>query len=675
MPLSEAQLRSVLLAQAIEGVDRGQVLVSAPEREAALHAAIAATQARGASRITLADVLLPRAGELAQRAAGREPAIAALHAGDTRWRWLARALPLVALALGLAADRVANAHRVDLLSPPLLLVPAWNLVVYASLAVQALRRGRAWSTGTAPRWLRAALARLPGRGRSLPARIAADFQTRWFAATPALQGARASRVLHLCAAAWGAGLALSLLLRGLVVRYQFGWESTFLDASQVHAIVRVLFAPLTALTGLAPFSLAEIAATQDFAGSGEAGGRWVWMYVGLLALVVVLPRVALAAVARWREARLARRCLLDLRAPEFDALRAALPAEVLVGVLGADAEQAAALAAVLALHQDTATPLEDHLRVVPADAPDTPVDVVLLPWAQVPKGEWPAAWQSAPDLALPWQAWGASWVLEPALPDALAATLPRHAAALRRLRQAWQARNEQRFQQATQLLARQLRACVPLPGAPDDPAARARHLQQLHAELRALHALPQLAAPAPAQPAARLPAAPAVPAPAPGRSAGEQLRTALGTSAGAAAGAAAGAKAGAMIDLGLGGLTLGAGTALGALLGGATAWTLQGLQKRSPGPDASPSPEPLRETARAACLLYLALAHQARMTPEALQALAARWPEQLERAITPRWPALREALQVPEPPGPLSALLEEVLREVLERNFPARGIT
>ena len=83
----------------------------------------------------------------------------------------------------------------------------------------------------------------------------------------------------------------------------------------------------------------------------------------------------------------------------------------------------------------------------------------------------------------------------------------------------------------------------------------------------------------------------------------------------------------------------------------------------------------MRETARAACLLYLALAHQARMTPEALQALAARWPEQLERAITPRWPALREALQVPEPPGPLSALLEEVLREVLERNFPARGIT
>ena len=70
----------------------------------------------------------------------------------------------------------------------------------------------------------------------LAARIVADFHTRWFAHAADLLQQRAARVLHLCAAAWGAGIALSLLLRGLVVRYQFGWESTFLDAAQVHAI-------------------------------------------------------------------------------------------------------------------------------------------------------------------------------------------------------------------------------------------------------------------------------------------------------------------------------------------------------------------------------------------------------------------------------------------------------
>ncbi len=514
--LPEAQLRSVLLAQAIEDADSAQALVSAPERAAALQDAIAAARERGVARVQLADVLLARAQTVVQRAAGREPALAALQAGDTRWRWLGRALPLAALALGLAADRVANAHRVDLLSPPLLLVLAWNLAVYAALAVHALRPGRAPGAGGAPRrWLRAALAALPGAGRGLAARIGADFHARWLAATPALQGARASRVLHLCAAAWGAGLALSLLLRGLVVRYQFGWESTFLDAAQVHAIARVLFWPLTTLAGLAPFSLAEIAAAQDFAGTGAAGGRWVWMYVGLLALVVVLPRTALAAAARWREARLARQCLLDTGTPAFDALRAALPAELVLGVVGAGAPEAAALAGVLGAHLDAAASTGDRLRAaLPGGAGRDRVDAVLLPWGPVPPAQWPPAWRDAPALALPWQEWGASWVAEPVLPERLAAVLPRHAAALQRLRQDWQQRNQQRFQQALQLLARHLRACA----AADGPAARAQQLQQLQAGLGALHAAAQDAPPpplpsnAPGRPAAPAPTAPPSPA-------------------------------------------------------------------------------------------------------------------------------------------------------------------
>ena len=37
-------------------------------------------------------------------------------------------------------DRIANAHRVDLLSPPLLAVVAWNLAVYVLMLWRALRR-------------------------------------------------------------------------------------------------------------------------------------------------------------------------------------------------------------------------------------------------------------------------------------------------------------------------------------------------------------------------------------------------------------------------------------------------------------------------------------------------------------------------------------------------------
>ncbi|RYF58624.1 MAG: DUF2868 domain-containing protein, partial [Comamonadaceae bacterium] len=259
MRVTLPQLRTVLLAQSIEQVDAGRTLVSQADWDEATRTALAAARQRGAQRVGAGDVVLERADTVARRASGRDTTVAALHEPGAAGRWLARGLPLLALAMGLAIDRIANAHRVDLLSPPLLIVLAWNLCVYLLMAWRAWRPP---ATGLPLlQGLRHLTRRLgTGRGRGLAARIAADFHARWWAHTADLQVQRAARVLHLCAAAWGAGIALSLLLRGLVVRYQFGWESTFLDAAQVHAIVSVLFWPLAVLFGTAPFTLQEIAA-------------------------------------------------------------------------------------------------------------------------------------------------------------------------------------------------------------------------------------------------------------------------------------------------------------------------------------------------------------------------------------------------------------------------------
>lgn len=419
MRVTLPQLCTVLLAQSIEQVDAGRTLVSQADWDEATRTAVAAARQRGAQRVGAGDVVLERADTVARRASGRDAVIAALHEPGAAGRWLARGLPLLALVMGLAIDRIANAHRVDLLSPPLLIVLAWNLCVYL------LMGWRAWRPPATGLPLLQGLGQLTrrlgsGRGRGLAARIAADFHARWWAHTADLQVQRAARVLHLCAAAWGAGIALSLLLRGLVVRYQFGWESTFLDATQVHAIVSVLFWPLAVLFGTAPFTLQEIAATQNFAGEGAGGSRWVWMYVGLLALVVVLPRLALAAWARWREARWQAR--IDPGDAAFDALRAALPGDLLIGLHGPLAEvlQTAAVQ----------TPQGDRLQFGDARQP---VDAVLAWTTDAP----PPAWQGAPLLAMRWEAFGASWVLEPALFDRLAAALPAQQHALGRLRAAW----------------------------------------------------------------------------------------------------------------------------------------------------------------------------------------------------------------------------------------------
>lgn len=670
LPVTEPQLRAVLLAQSIEQAGA----VSPPELDEALRQAVAGARQRGVERLQVGDVVQARAQALVDRAGGRDPAIAALAQPSVRLRWLGRLLPVAALLAGLAIDRIANAHRVDLLSPPLLLVLGWNLVLYALLAWRGLRRRAAAPQPPASAvavpptelpmalrgWARSLLAggqAAPGvRPRRLAARVAADFQRRWFTATAALFGQRLARVLHLCAAAWGAGIALSLLLRGLVVRYQFGWESTFLDVPQVHAITSVLFWPLTALFGLQPFSPQEIAATQNFAGTGAEGSRWVWMYVGLLLLVVVLPRLALAAWARWREGRLVRALQLDPGEGSFDALRAALPIDWRIGLVGASAAEAQAARALAARHAQGGG--ADTLRFaepppLPAGAGGTdgtdgtggapkgaesagaPVDaVVLLADAPVPP-----AWHGAPHTLLPWAQWGESWVLEPALFDRLAPLLPPdRRAALERVRQAWQAHNTDRFDRALQAVARHVAACGAL-GSGDEAAARyAAHLQTLDAALRELHGLPPAAATsADTQPGA-------VAAPAADRR--DRVALAVGTSAGAAAGAAAGAKAGALIDIGTGGLTLGAGTALGALLAGTTAWALGALRKKQT------AGEVLRQAVETACTHYLVIAHHSRVPQDDAPDLAARWRAEITGTVAAHWEALARALRPGEPPGP-----------------------
>jgi hypothetical protein len=654
MQVTEQQLRAVVLAQAIEQVDTEGQLVSTPEREEATRSAIAAARERGVPRVAVGDIVVERAAAIAARASGRDMAVAALEQPNVRLQWLARALPVAALVSGLAIDRIANAHRVDLLSPPLLLVLAWNLAVYALLAWRAVRPPAPGAD--AARWLRhrmQAPARHKGRHRGLGTRIAAEFHGRWFASTSQIFLQRMARVLHLCAAAWAAGIALSLLLRGLVVRYQFGWESTFLDAGQVHAIVSVLFWPLTAGFGLEPFSAQEIAATQNFAGEGTAGGRWVWMYVGLLVLVVVLPRLALAAWARWREARLCGQHRIDPDGTAFDALRQAMPGDLVLGLHAADAAQVAAWHGLVAWHAQQGavhSAQGDRLRFVDAAsaAAGQPVDAVLACDA-VDAGLAPA-WQPAPVLALRWGEFAESWVLEPVLFERLGAVLPRHQQALARLRLAWVQRNEARFEQSLQAIVEYLRAAA-AGGPAADHAAR---VQALDAALVALHG------------AARWPQA----QPAPGdlrvrpANRADETVLALGTTAGAAAGAAAGAKVGALIDVGSGGMTLGAGTALGALLGGTTAWVVRGLQKRGA------SQELLLRVAEDACTRYLVIAHQARVPAHEATQRAARWQAEVTATVAAYAAALAEALQAaPAPVDPALPLVRAMLLGILRRSF------
>ncbi|MDE2564183.1 MAG: DUF2868 domain-containing protein, partial [Burkholderiales bacterium] len=160
-------------------------------------------------------------------------------------------------------------------------------------------------------------------GRPPRGSVAAAFGLAWARVASPLMLARAALVLHAAAAALALGLIAGLYLRGLVLDYRAGWQSTFLDAAQVRAALALLLAPASALTGIAVPDAAAMQALRFGAGTAPMApaAPWLHLIAATLALFVVVPRGLLALASAWRARRLSRRLPLPLQEPYFQRLQ------------------------------------------------------------------------------------------------------------------------------------------------------------------------------------------------------------------------------------------------------------------------------------------------------------------------------------------------------------------
>jgi hypothetical protein len=335
--MNEQVARRVVLVRAIEHADTGHAVLSEDDRKYASRSAreLAAWQAADSkSPATQEHFLQQRSEQILKRLGERTPGFATFQKRGLGLPGFWAALPVLALFAGALLDRIADPHRVDLLSAPLLFIIGWNLLVYLALLVWALvpTRKTGWASSGLLRRLSVGKAALP---RKLPAALStglANFMTEWAELSEPLTRARLSRTVHLSAAAFALGAVLSLYTRGMLTQYVAGWESTFLDAAQVHTLLSWLFAPVLFLVpGLQGFSPADIEALRFSTRTPATGGaRWVYLYGATILLLVVLPRLVLAGFAAWRARRLARRFPLDLEHPYFrklaDSIGAGTPA-------------------------------------------------------------------------------------------------------------------------------------------------------------------------------------------------------------------------------------------------------------------------------------------------------------------------------------------------------------
>jgi hypothetical protein len=345
--MNERQAREATLLQAFESAEAPSPSWSDEDRRWADRVALEAV----GSGAPLATFVAERAHHAMHRLLPRERAAA---------RWLERRARLIAwsvaiaagaVVLGLLADPIGASQRINLLTPPLWGVVLWNLAVYLLLLVApvvGLGRGRPARPGwlrraadgllqiglrmpsAAPgsawrRTLRAATGRAADAASSAVAAASplARFAALWSARSGRLASLRAQTLLHVGAAALAAGLIGGLYLRGLALDYRISWESTFLSPPTVHALLSTALAPASALSGIALPDAAGFAALQarpEAPGAGAPAAPWIHLLAITLALVVIGPRLLLAAGSAGWLRGLGRRFALPLDEPYFQRL-------------------------------------------------------------------------------------------------------------------------------------------------------------------------------------------------------------------------------------------------------------------------------------------------------------------------------------------------------------------
>jgi hypothetical protein len=316
----------VLLIKAVEEADSSHALLPLADREQATRETLRALKlpSDGMDVPSAGRRYLRALADRAQRLLGildrRYPVVGELL-GHLRWpAWLSVLIVLAAFATGMALASLQEARRINILAFPFLGVIAWNLAIYAVLAVAALQRGAglagsavrpatgrgltAVTTRVMARPLRA-IAKKTAQVHAVLGRAVEAFVGEWTRHTAPVIAARSRRLLHLGSAVLALGLIAGLYFRGIVFQYEAGWESTFLDPPQVRDVLGILFGPASRLSGVPlPATTEAVAALRwDGAAGGGDAAPWIHLIAVTLAIYVVVPRLLLAGAAWLGELR------------------------------------------------------------------------------------------------------------------------------------------------------------------------------------------------------------------------------------------------------------------------------------------------------------------------------------------------------------------------------------
>jgi Protein of unknown function (DUF2868) len=343
--MQERVLRKVLLIQAIEETDRNGDALPLAERREATRSVIGnsppnvETQAGAPLSSATEWFLLRRSDVLLRSLRERSPGIDNVLSLAGGAASLDRGTLVLAFALGVLLSFLDGGRGINIFALPLVFLIAWNLLVYVVLLGRRRAKVDVLSTGpstagvadtrgssaggglTRPswfghfyaRWVHRRMDDLLGHSTRFNAPLAPGlrrFASDWRDVSQPLFAARARRLLHLAAALLALGLIAGYYFRALVLRSAAGWGGgSFPGPVTAHALLSVLYAPASLLSGVSIPSAAEIAKLRWIAPSLGAGSAVLWIHLiaWTAALYIVLPRLLTALLAAFGLWRLSRR--------------------------------------------------------------------------------------------------------------------------------------------------------------------------------------------------------------------------------------------------------------------------------------------------------------------------------------------------------------------------------
>ena len=324
--MQSRQLRTVLLIHSIEETDRAGEVIPLADRADASRAALRSTSAPVTEALSSATLtpqsqafLINRAERLLDRLRLRSPAVMHVLALAGGLTWLGRFVLVAAVMVGASLSALDGSRRINILAFPLIGLIAWNLFVYVALIVTWVRaRGRAptgfWFAHFYERWIAGRIESLLRHSTRYNVPLTTGlrrFAGEWGAISQPLLFLRAKRLMHFAAALVAVGLIVGLYVRGVALRYEAGWESTFLGPQSAYALISLLYEPASALSGISygtPGEISELRWTAT-GGGGEAA-TWIHLIALTAALYIVLPRLLAAVAASFGLWRLSRKVAL-----------------------------------------------------------------------------------------------------------------------------------------------------------------------------------------------------------------------------------------------------------------------------------------------------------------------------------------------------------------------------